>query len=172
MPSTKIAGRLETFRPIHLIRLLQDARVTGRLEFVRTNQRVNLFIEAGHSVFCTSSGGRLQLGEILMRQADLRKEVLDLALALQADFPGKRIGRILIESGSLTEAQVRDAVVALQQQVLCEVLLWRDGTFQFLEGELAANEDVRIELDIDQLVTGLLVFAGESLKRLSDREAA
>ncbi len=172
MSNTKMAGRLETFSPLHLIRLLQDARVTGRLEFIRSNQRVNLFIERGGTVFCTSSGSRLQLGEILVRHGAVRQEVVALALALQADDPGKRIGRILVESGSVTEDQVRDALATSQRQILCEVLLWRDGTFQFVEGELAANEDTRIELDPDRLIAGLLTFAGVALAQLRDSEAA
>lgn len=171
MSNTKIAGRLETFSPLHLIRLLQNARVTGRLEFARPNQRVSLFVERGESVYCTTSGNRLQLGEILVRHGAVRKEVVALALALQADDPGKRIGRILVESGSVTEEQVIHALATAQRQILCEVLLWREGTFQFVEGEVAAHEDVRIELDADRLIEGLLTFAGAALTQLKDKDA-
>ena len=173
MAVTVIAGRLETFSPMHLIRLVQAARVTGRLEFANASQRVDLFIEDGTSVLCTSSGGGLQLGELLVRHGDLREEVVELALALQSDEPGKRIGRILVESGSVTEEQVQHALATAQRQILCEVLLWREGTFQFFEGEIATRrEDVRIELDVDRLVAGLLTFAGTALSHLRDQEAA
>ncbi len=172
MSNTKMAGRLETFSPLHLIRLLQDARVTGRLEFTRLHQRVSMYIEGGSSVFCTSSGSGLHLGELLVRHGAVRPEVIALALALQADEPGKRIGRILVESGSVTEDQVRDALATAQRQMLCEVLLWREGTFQFVEGDHASSQDVRIELDPDRLIAGLLTFAGAALAQLRDSEAA
>jgi hypothetical protein len=163
MNGPRLAGHLEVFSPIHVLRLLQNTRVTGRLEFVRRDACVNLFIEDGLSVTCSSTGTRLHLGEILVRQGNLRPEVVELALAVQSDMPGKRIGHILVESGSVTEAQVREALAAFQRQILCDALLWQSGTFQFLLGETAPADSLRIAFDVDRLVMGLLTFAGGAL---------
>jgi len=170
MNGPRLAGHLEVFSPIHVLRLLQNTRVTGRLEFVRRGACVNLYIEDGLSVTCSSTGTRLQLGEILVRQGNLRPEVVELALAVQSDDPGKRIGRILVESGSVTEAQVREALAAVQRQILCDALLWQTGTFQFLVGEKAPAEHLRIEFDVDRLVMGLLTFAGGALEHQLDAD--
>lgn len=172
MATPTLSGDLNTFGPIHLLRLLQNTRLTGRLEFARGAERVNLFVKEGRSVFCSSSGTRLHIGEILVRQGDLRPEVVELALAVQSDIPGKRIGRILVESGSVTETQVRDALLAAQRQILCDVLLWHAGTFHFHSGECAADEDIRIELDVDRLLIGMLTFAGNVLEQQADQDAA
>jgi hypothetical protein len=170
-PAT-LAGGLEIFGPIHLLRLLQDSRVTGRLELVRGDEHVNLFVRRGRSVACTSSGARLRVGELLVRQGKVRPEVIDLALAVQTDEPGERIGRILVESGSVTESQVSNAVLTLQRQILYDVLLWREGSFRFHVGEVAPEAELQIDLNVDNLLVDLLRFAGAALKFREEREAA
>lgn len=171
MNGPRLAGHLEVFGPIHIMRMLQQTRVTGRLDFLRPDASVHLYIEDGQSVTCSATGARLQLGEILVRQGNLRPEVVDLALAVQSDMPGKRIGHILVESGSVTETQVRDGLAAIQRQILCDALLWNSGTFQFLLGETAPPDSVRIAFDTDRLVMGLLTLAGVALeKRPETRE--
>jgi hypothetical protein len=172
MSTPILAGAIAAFSPVHVLRLIQTARVTGRIELVRGAERVDLFVERGRSVFARSTGAKLHVGEILVRQGDLRPEVIDLALAVQADQPGKRLGRMLVESGSVSEAQVRNAVLATQRRILCDVLFWQEGTFQIIVGELAPGEDVRLDLDVDRLVVGLLALAGDALERQRDQEAA
>ncbi len=172
MKTPTLAGGLDIFGPVHLLRMLQDTRATGRLELMRHDERVNLFFERGRSVYCRSSGGSLHLGDVLVSRGELRSEVIDLALAVQSDEPGKRIGRILVERGSVTEPQVREAVRAVQQQILLDVLIWREGTFQFHAGESAPEGEIHIDMDVDRLMLGLLQFASAVLQRRSDREAA
>ncbi len=164
MNGPRLAGHLEIFGPIHIMRMLQQTRVTGRLDFLRPESSVSLYIEDGQRVTCTATGARLQLGEILVRQGNLRPEVVELALAVQSDRPSERIGRILVESGSVTDDQVHEALAVIQRQILCDALLWRSGTFQFVLGEIAPPDSLRIAFDIDRLVMGLLTFAGVALE--------
>jgi uncharacterized protein DUF4388 len=172
MSTPTLAGAIGAFSPIHLLRLIQDARFTGRIELVRGSEQVDLFVEHGRSVFARSTGATLHVGEILVRQGDLRPEAIELALAVQSDMPGQRLGRMLVESGSVTEAQVRNAVLAVQRQILCDVLLWQHGDFRLIVGEPVPEEDVRLDLDVDRLVVGLLALAGDALEQQKERDAA
>ncbi len=172
MSTPILAGAIGAFSPVHVLRLIQHARLTGRMELRRGAERVDLFVEQGRSVFARSTGATLRVGEILVRQGDLRPEVIELVLAIQSDQPGKRLGSMLVESGSVTEAQVRDAVLGVQRRILCDVLLWQQGTFRFLFGEHAPGEDVRLDLDVDRLLVGILALAGDALERQRDQKAA
>jgi hypothetical protein len=172
MSAPTLAGTIGVFPPIYLLRLIQDTRVTGRMELIRGSERVDLFVEAGRSVFVRSSGARLRVGEILVRQGELPPEVIELALAVQSDQPGTRIGSMLVESGSVTDAQMSRAVLAVQLQILCDLLLWKEGVFRFIEGEHAPDEDLRLDLDVDRLVIGLLSVAERAFEDDEDRRAA
>ena len=64
------------------------------------------------SAFAFTSGARpekLRLGDVLVRQQLITPAQLQQALTLQQQG-GKKLGRVLVDSGILTEAQVRHVV--------------------------------------------------------------
>jgi hypothetical protein len=50
------------------------------------------------------------------------------------------------------------------RRIVYHVILWRDGHFRFLPGDLAEGEDITLDLDLDRLIL-------EGL-RLADQERA
>jgi hypothetical protein len=167
-----LVGALGPFSAVHVLRMLQSARATGCLALDRDGERVELYIDQGRSVFARSTGLTVRVGDILVQRGELVAEAIELALAIQADQPGQRIGQMLIESGVVGAEQVRDAVLAVQRHILCGVLLWREGTFRFVAGKRAEEEDIRIDLDVDRLIIGILERAADGPHEKSDQEAA
>ena len=165
-------GTLSYFHAAQLLRLLQTSRATGCLEIVRGNERVELFVDDGRSLFGRTTGAVLRVGDVLVRLGEVRAEAIEFVLAIQRDQPGARIGRMLVEGGTLTEAQIAEAVRVVQRHILLRVLMWREGTFVFRPGERISGEDVRLELDMDELLTDVLTVAVETVDRPQDREAA
>ena len=167
-----LSGTLSHFSAAQLLRLLQGARATGRLELRCGTDRTDLFVEEGRTLFARASGATLRVGDVLVRRGQVRPEAIEFVLAIQEDHPGSRIGRMLVESGALTEEQIRAAVLAVQRHIVLGVLPWRDGTFRFWPDERVEGEDVRLDLDVDELLTGVLTDAGIVPGQSGEREAA
>jgi len=167
-----LAGALSHFSVAQLLRLLQAARATGRLELRRGEEHTDLFVEDGRTLFGRASGATLRVGDVLVRRGEVRPEAIEFVLAFQQDHPGARIGRMLVDSGALTEGQILAAVLAVQRYVVLGILPWREGTFRFWPDEKIANEDIRLDLDVDELLTGVLTDAGIVPEHFGDRKAA
>ena len=132
--------------------MLQATRATGHLELERDDERTDLFVEEGRSLFARTTGAALRVGDILVRRGDLTPEVIEFVLAFQQDQPGVRLGRMLVDNGVLTEEQIRDALLVVQRHIVVAALKWRNGSFRFGPEERLIGEDVRLDLDVDELL--------------------
>jgi hypothetical protein len=167
-----LTGTLSYFNVAQVLRLLQAARATGRLELERGDERTDLFVEDGRTLFARTSGATLRVGDVLVRRGDVRPEAVEFVLAAQQDQPGARIGRMLVDSGALTESQINAAVLAVQRYIVVGILTWREGAFRFLPEETIVGEDIRLDLDVDELLTTVLAYVGQARGRSEDRKAA
>ncbi len=165
-------GSLTHFGLAPVLRLLQATRATGRLELEHGDSRTELFIEDGRWLFARTSESALRIGEMLVRRGDLRPEAIEFALAVQRDSPGARLGQMLVESGALTAEQVHSAVLEVQRHIVLAALMWRSGTFRFGPEERLGGEDIRLELDVDELLTWAVTAADSPLEQLPDERAA
>ena len=172
MDTPFLTGNLSAFNIAQLLRLLESARVTGRLELERDGERIDLFVESGRTLFPRSNGPTLRVGDVLVRRGEVRPEALEFVLALQQDRPGERIGRMLVESGALTEDQIRDALLVVQRHIVIGSMLWRHGHFRFLPHEVIEDEEIRLTLDVDELLASMMVLAGDICERYGLRDAA
>lgn len=165
-------GTLTYLNVGQVLRLLQAIRATGRLELVRASERTDVFVEDGRTLFARTTGVTLRVGDVLVRRGAAPVEAIELVLAVQQDQPGARLGRMLVESGALTESEVREAVLAVQRAIVLGLLTWREGTFRFLPDERIEGEDIRLDLDLDQLLTGVLTLVSGATRREGNRKAA
>jgi hypothetical protein len=144
-----LQGSLSHFGAFHLLRMLRGAGATGRLELRCGDEVGNIWVDSGRSAFARTSGHALRVGDILIQRGDLVAEAVEFAAAIQTDTPGERIGRMLVDSGALTEEQLRDALLTVQRDIVARLLAWREGTFLFLPEERIDGEDVRLDLRTD-----------------------
>lgn len=174
--NSNLDGSLTHFGLAPVLRLLQATRSTGRLELERGDERTEIFVEQGRWLFARANGPALRIGELLVRRGDLRPEAIELALALQRDTSEARLGRMFVENGVLTEEQIRSAVLEVQRHIVVATLMWRSGTFRFGPGEVLDGEDIRLELDVDELLTWGIIGAESwpesSRERSRDARAA
>jgi hypothetical protein len=154
-----LSGALAHFLPIQILRLLQLAGATGRLEIVHGDERADLFLINGRSAFAFTNAVHLRVGEVLVNGGDIRPEAVELTVAVQQDQPGFRLGRMLVEGGVVEPARLRAAVLEVQRRIICRVLLWEDGEFEFHPGERASEEDITLDLDLDRLIIEALRLA-------------
>ena len=166
-----LSGALQHFMPIQILRLLQLAGTSGRLEIRHGEERADLFVVDGRSAFAFTNAVHLRVGDVLVNGGDIRPEAIELTLAVQQDQPGVRLGEMLVESGVVEPAQLRAAVLEVQRRIICRVLLWEDGEFTFHPDERAAGEDITLDLDLDRLIIQALKLAAE-VETLPTEQAA
>jgi hypothetical protein len=154
-------GKLSHFMPVQILRLLQLAGSTGRLEIVSGEQRADLFLIDGRSGFACTNAVHVRLGDVLVEGGDIRPEAIELFVAVQRDQPGSPLGRMLVESGAIEERRLRQAVLEVQRRLICSVLLWDQGEFRFHPGERATDQDITLDLDLDRLILEALRLASE-----------
>ena len=154
-----LSGALSHFLPIQILRLLQLSGATGRLEIVHGDERADLFVINGRSAFAFTNAVHLRVGEVLVNGGDIRPEAIELTVAVQQDQPGFRLGRMLVDGGVVEPSRLRAAVLEVQRRIICRVLLWEEGEFQFHPGERASEEDITLDLDLDRLITEALRLA-------------
>ena len=164
MRPTALEGDLAHFFPSEVLQLLQLAQASGRLEFTRGEERVDLWYERGRPVFARTSGLAVRSGELLMHRGAVSAGAVARALEQQRAEPRRRIGELLVEQGDASREQVADAVHEVLRRIVYHVILWRDGRFRFVPGETAEGEDITLDLDLDRLIL-------EGL-RLADQERA
>lgn len=154
-----LSGTLDHFLPVQILRLLQMAGATGRLEFVRGEERADLFLMDGRPAFARTTGEHARVGDVLVDGGDLRPEAVELTAAVQQDQPGTRIGHMLVESGVIEPDRLRAAVLEVQRRIVCRVLLWHEGSFAFHPGEQVSGEDITLAVDLDRLIVEALRLA-------------
>jgi hypothetical protein len=164
MRPNALEGDLAHFFPSEVLQLLQLAQASGRLEFTRNEERVDLWYERGRPVFARTSGLAVRSGELLMHKGSVSPSALARALERQRNEPKRRVGELLVEHGDASREQVNEAVHETLRRIVYHVILWRDGKFQFLPGEAVEGEDITLDLDLDRLIL-------EGL-RLADQERA
>lgn len=166
-----LSGALAHFSPLQILRLLQQAGATGRLEIHQGEERAEVFLIQGRSAFAFTNAVHLRVGDVLVNGGDIRPEAVELTAAVQQDQPGTRLGAMLVESGILPPERLREAVLEVQRRILCRVLLWEEGEFTFHPGELAGEENITLDLDLDRLILQGLRAAAEAESRRSDLAA-
>ncbi len=159
-----LEGDLAHFFPSEVLQLLQLAQATGRLEFTREHERIDLLYDRGRPVFARTSGLAVRAGEVLLHRGVIQPQALARALERQRTEPHRRVGHLLMEAGDASPEAVRDAVHEVLRRIVYGVLLWRDGRFRFVPGESGVGEDIQLDLDLDRLIL-------EGL-RLADQERA
>ena len=152
MSELTLEGDLHHFYLSEVLQLLNLAQANGRLELDRGGERASLYLERGRPVFARTDGQSVRAGQVLVYKGVISQETLELALAMQRDEPGDRLGAMLIANGLITREQLADAVRDVLRRIVYGVLMWREGRFRFFPGERVEAEDIRLDLELDRLI--------------------
>jgi hypothetical protein len=108
-----------------------------------------LFVD-GRLIAAVSPTPRARLGDRLVGAGLLDDDALTTALRLQADDPGStRLGALLVGRGLVSHDAVRLFVQEQLLDAMFEIIGWRYGTFEFVEGRGAEIPEVPLELSVD-----------------------
>lgn len=142
-----IEGPLKELGLHDVFQLLDLSRKTGVLRVtspLRRNQGT-IYFDRGGIVGAEVRSNPHPLGEQLVRTGRLTETELAMARDLQARGDGRRLGEILVATDAITPRELERQVRMQVEEVVFEVVSWREGYFSFAEGPL---EGLRTEAEI------------------------
>jgi len=145
-----IEGPLRELGIHDVFQLLDLSRKTGVLR-VNSELRHNagtLYFEAGAIIFAEIRSNPHPLGAALLRAGKITEADLDRARDMQERLGDKRrLGDILVSLGAITARELQRQVRFQIEEVVFEVMSWREGYFSFTDGaltDLPSGATVRI----------------------------
>ena len=146
----QIEGPLRELGIHDVFQLLDLSRKTGALR-VTSELRHNagtVYFEDGTIIFAEIRSNPHPLGALLLRTGKIAEADLERARDMQQrQGDTRRLGEILVSLGALTPRELQRQVRFQIEEVVFEVMGWREGYFSFTEGPLtdvATEATVRI----------------------------
>lgn len=125
-------GIHDVFQLLDLSRKTGELRVTSEL---RHNEG-KVYFDAGEVVYAEIRSNPHPLGTLLVRAGRIDDADLTRARDMQVRGDRRRLGQILVATGALTEHDLARHVRAQIEEVVFELLNWREGYFSYVEGSL------------------------------------
>lgn len=127
-----LSGTLKDFALPDIFQLIGMQRKTGLLTLESDRETVSVVFEQGMVVHADSTVRRLDdlLGNVLVRQGKIRKEVLEEALSKQK-VSMQRLGFILTGQGYISREDLKGALSEQVQQIVFRVFRWKSGRYHF-----------------------------------------
>jgi tetratricopeptide (TPR) repeat protein len=148
-----IEGPLRELGIHDVFQLLDLSRKTGALtvtSVLRDNQGT-VYFDHGAVVFAAIRSNPHPLGELLLRGGKITEADLARARDAQKSLHSRRkLGELLVESGSLTNKELERQVRFQVEEVVFELMSWREGFFSFEEQEVSdapAEANIRISTE-------------------------
>ena len=136
------------------IRVLMDIRskcLNGTLTISREGEEKGIYFKDGIPIFAITSRCSERIGEYLKEYGKLSREDIESSLA-EANKSKKRLGRILIKKGLLTEDELIYFLKKQMEEIVLSVFLWDDADYTFGPDNIAEGEDVLMESPVEDLI--------------------
>lgn len=131
-----LSGRLTNVPLGEVFQVLATGHKVGTLEVRREGQLAVLALDRGRIRYANLRPG-VQLGEVMIRMELLSSDEVQAILASQThEHAGAPLGFAALRMGLLDEDDLRRAVRRQVEEVIAELLRWRDGEFAFSEAEV------------------------------------
>lgn len=166
-----IEGPLRELGIHDVFQLLDLSRKTGLLR-VTSELRHNagtIFFEDGKIIFAEIRSNPHPLGALLLRTGKISEADLERARDMQQrQGDERRLGEILVSLGAVTPRELQRQVRFQVEEVVFEVMSWREGYFSFTEGPLT---DVPTEAMVSIPTEALLMEGARRIDEWSRIEA-
>lgn len=146
-----LTGNLRTMSLPDILQWIALGRKTGTLHLERRAVRKQLAFNVGSIFSSWSNDPRESLGQFLISHRFISEEQLFRAL-LSQEKEGRLVGSILVDSGMLSEDDLRRALRAKAEETIYDLFHWEEGDFEFKEDELPAKVHVHLDLEVQGVV--------------------
>ncbi len=134
-----------------ILQWLGNAGKTGTLSIERNKVVKRILVREGRVIACASEEPSDMLGHFLVSRGKISEETLRKALAVQET---KRIhlGRILVESGALTDDELRLQLEDKAQETIFGLFDWVDAEFRFADDESEAPNIFAVNMRVEDIL--------------------
>jgi hypothetical protein len=159
-----LQGSLRQFNLPNILQLVKMSASTGALSLRRGDAHGKIFFSSGSICYAFAQPQSLPIGQRFVNARHITPAQLREASALQRESPGSgRLGAILVNMG-LTDQATLDAMVTEQiQDTVFDFFGWPDGDFEFNDNEVAVDEDIFVEMQVESVIM-------ESCRRVDEME--
>jgi hypothetical protein len=148
-----LQGNLKEFSLPNIFQLVKMSAKSGALTIRRGEEWGKIFFRNGLIYYAFSVPQNLPLGERLVKTGAISADQLKSALAeQQKDGEGARIGAILLGAGVIDRGTLEQAVREQIQDTAFQFFSWLDGEFEFSADERAADEDIVVEMNVENVI--------------------
>jgi hypothetical protein len=146
-----LQGDASAFRLPEVLTFLSTTRKSGTFTFVNDIREARLFFDNGALVYASSNQEQFRLGAILLRKKKITREQRDrIDASMQRD--GGQFGQLSVQSGVMTEAELRDALKIQVSEIVYDAFVWDGGTFSFVQETSLPSHAVTISIDLANLI--------------------
>jgi hypothetical protein len=146
-----LQGDASAFRLPEVLTFLSTGRKSGTLTFANAGKEAHLYFQEGALVYAGSNQEHFRLGAILLRRKQITREQRDRIDALmQRD--GGQFGQLSVQSGVMTDAQLRDSLKVQASEIVYDAFVWDGGTFAFEQHTSLPPHAVTISIDLANLI--------------------
>ncbi len=159
-----IEGPLKELGIHDVFQLLDLNRKTGVLTVTSPlrHNRGNIYFDGGKIVYANIQSNPHPLGGLLIRSGKITEADLHRARDMQQRGDSRRLGEILVSIDALTPRELEHHVRFQVEEVVFEILNWREGYFSFVEGPL---QDVKADATVHVPTESLLL---EGARRIDE----
>jgi len=150
-----IEGPLKELGIHDVFQLLDLNRKTGVLTVTSPlrHNRGNIFFDRGEIIYASIQSNPHPLGGLLIRGGKITEADLHWARDMQKRGDNRRLGEILVSIGALTHRDLQNHVRFQVEEVVFEILNWREGYFSFVEGPLKESKtDSTVHIPTESLL--------------------
>ena len=150
-----IEGPLRELALTDVFQLLDLSRKTGTLSITPEgggHRPALVRFDRGAVVGAELAQVHDRLGHLLLRAGKVTETQIHTARRAQQIAPGRALGTVLVEQGIVTEDEVRRQLRFQIQEVVFELIQWKDGYFRFEEGTVSANGNVAVRVSTESLL--------------------
>lgn len=142
-----LKGELGTMALADILQWVSQGRKTGTLHVNRGAVEKRISFSGGTIHSSWSNDPRESLGQFLVRERLVSEEQLFRTLLLQ-EAGGKPLGALLVENGSLKDADLLHMLEHKAEETIYDLFHWSEGHFEFKDGEIQRDAPFPVELDV------------------------
>ncbi len=149
-----LEGDLKEFEAAEVLQFLNLHQATGILTLTSRGDKAQVSFELGMVIgaIIGKKGTELPLEEYILRSGKSDKTTLD-AMKSQAEKLGIPIDELFMREGLLTRQEIEEIIHFKVQEIIDEVLLWKEGKYQFIPHKaLYSKSRIKISIDPNRLL--------------------
>ncbi len=147
-----IEGALADVSLADISQLLAMGRKTGCLSLTDQGNFGYIYFEDGRVVYASVVDRPDRLGELLVKNEVIDRDQLSAAMEKQAHERGKKLGKLLVEGGALSQEDLEKYISMQIEEAVYHVFHWNQGTFQFQPDVKPEESVMRVSISIDALL--------------------